>query len=97
MERRLLRMIMDPAMTAAWILGVTMAFMIGAWDDGWFHGKLLCVIMLSAFHGIFGRWQRDFARDVRPRSQRFYRIANEVPAVLMAVIVILVVVFGPPT
>ena len=93
MERRLLRAIMGPAMGAAWILGVALAVITEAWNmGGWFHAKFLLVIGLSALHGISGRWQRDFAQDLRPRSQRFYRIANEVPAVLMVVIVILAVV-----
>jgi len=92
MERRLLRAIMTPSMIAAWILGLTLAATIGAWDDGWFHGKLLAVILLSALHGMFGRWQKDFARDANRRSQRFYRFANEAPALLMVIIVILAVV-----
>jgi putative membrane protein len=92
MERRLLRAIMTPAMVVAWVLGITLAFTLGAWDDGWLHAKLLLVLLLSALHGAFARWQKDFALDRNRRSQRFYRFANEVPALFMLVIVILAVV-----
>ena len=92
MERRLLRAIMDPAMALAWILGITLAVTIEAWDGGWFHAKLLAVIALTALHVTFGLWQKSFARDANRRPQRFYRIANEVPALLMVAIVILAVV-----
>jgi putative membrane protein len=92
MERRLLRAIMTPAMIVAWLLGVLLAVTVGAWDDGWFHAKLLLVILLSAMHGMLARWQKDFAKDDNKRSQRFYRIANEIPALFMLAIVILVVV-----
>ncbi len=54
--------------------------------------KLTCVLLLSGFHGALSRWRRDFLNDQRIRPQRFYRIANEVPTVLMAIIVIMVIV-----
>ena len=92
MERRLLRAIINPAMIAAWIIGLALAFTIGAWDDGWFHAKLACVLALSALHGFFARWRKDFARDANIHSPRFYRIVNEIPALLMVAIVILAVV-----
>ncbi len=91
MERRLLRGIATPAMLASWVFGLWMAFLIHAWSDGWFHAKLLLVVLLSAYHGLLARWVRDFAADRNQRSARFYRIANEVPTLLMIGIVILVV------
>ena len=94
MERRLLRYITTPAMLASWALGLWLAFS-GAIDwshDGWFHLKLALVIALSAFHGLLAMWTRDFALDRNRRPARFYRVANEIPTLLMIAIVILAVV-----
>lgn len=94
MERRLLRAIITPAMIASWIFGLIAAFspLIDWSKDGWFHAKLVLVVILSGFTGMLARWARDFAADRNTHSQRFYRIANEVPTLLMIAIVILVVV-----
>jgi putative membrane protein len=94
MERRLLRYITTPAMLASWALGLILAFsgLIDWSRDGWFHAKLALVVLLSAYHGMLAKWTRDFAQDRNTRSARFYRIANEVPTLLMIAIVILVVV-----
>jgi putative membrane protein len=92
MERRLLRAIMTPAMVVAWVLGLWLAWS-GQWFSApWLHGKLLLVLGLSGFHGMLARWTRDFAADRNQHSQKFFRIMNEVPTLLMIVIVILVVV-----
>jgi putative membrane protein len=92
MERRLLKAIMNPAMIATWILGLTLAFQGGWWRAGWLHGKLLLVIALSAAHGFLAASVRRFAEDRNHRPARFYRLLNEVPTVLMVGIVILVIV-----
>jgi putative membrane protein len=94
MERRLLRAIIEPAMTVAIVLGAAMLATPGAvdWRSGWLHAKLALVVLLLALHGMFSRWRRDFERDRNTRPARFYRIANEVPTVLMIGIVVLVVV-----
>ena len=94
MERRLLRYIVTPAMLAAWAFGLILAFSgrIDWRHDGWFHAKLLLVILLSGFSGVVAKWTRDFAADRNTRPARFYRVANEVPTVLMILIVILAVV-----
>ena len=94
MERRLLRYIVTPAMLAAWALGLILAISgrIDWRQDGWFHAKLLLVILLSGFSGVVAKWTRDFAADRNTRPARFYRVANEVPTVLMILIVILAVV-----
>jgi putative membrane protein len=94
MERRLLRAIVTPAMIASWVFGLILAFspLIDWSKDGWFHAKLVLVVVLSGFTGMLARWTRDFAADRNTHSQRFYRIANEVPTLLMIAIVILVVV-----
>ncbi len=92
MERKLMRIIINPSMIAVWILGLSLAHVTHAWGESWFHAKLLLVIILSGLHGMLSRWRRDFEHARNTKSQRFYRIVNEVPAVLMAGIVILVVV-----
>ncbi len=92
MERRLLKAIINPAMVVSWTLGVWLAWKGGWATAGWFHAKLLLVLVLSALHGFLVRWVRDFAADRNQNSQKFYRIINEVPTVLMIGIVILAVV-----
>jgi putative membrane protein len=94
MEYRLLRQITNPAMMATWTFGILLVLTPGVidWSAGWWHVKLACVLLLSGFHGALSRWRRDFANDQRRRSQRFYRIANEVPTLLMVIIVIMVIV-----
>jgi putative membrane protein len=92
MERRLLRAIINPAMIVTWLAGLHLAW-AGHWfSAGWLHGKLLLVVVLSGVHGFFARCVKDFAADRNRRSQKFYRVINEVPTVLMIGIVILVVV-----
>jgi len=92
MERRLLKAIINPAMIVTWLAGLYLAWS-GHWFAApWLHGKLALVIVLSGVHGFFSRWVKDFAADRNTRSQKFYRIINEVPTVLMIGIVILVVV-----
>jgi putative membrane protein len=92
MERRLLRFIGTPAMLVAWATGLWLAYEAGVFREGWLHGKLLLVLGLSAVHGINAKWIKDFAADRNSRSSRFYRVANEVPTLLMIGIVILVIV-----
>lgn len=92
MERRLLKGIINPSMIAVWILGLTLAWISQAYLQTWFQIKFVLVLALSGIHGfLVARW-RDFANDRNTRSARFYRIINEVPAVLMVLIVILAVV-----
>lgn len=93
MERRLLKAIITPAMIASWVFGLVLAFQTVNWSKaGWFHLKLVLVVALSGFTGFLARWTRDFAEDRNTHTQRFFRIANEVPTLLMIVIVILAVV-----
>src|SRR5579872_5170610 len=92
MERKLLRVIVNPSMIAVWILGLTLAYVSHAYEQGWLQAKFLLVIVLSGLHGFLARCVRAFANDSNTYSQRFYRIINEVPAVLMIAIVILAVV-----
>jgi putative membrane protein len=92
MERRLLKAIINPAMIVSWALGIWLAWQGGWYLSGWFHAKLVLVLALSGMHGAFVRWGRDFAADKNRHSQKFYRIINEVPTILMIGIVLLVVV-----
>ena len=92
MERRLLRGIINPAMVVSWALGLWMVY-DGSWVSAhWLQTKLLLVVALSALHGMLARWTADFAADRNRYSQRFYRIINEIPDVLMIGIVIMVVI-----
>lgn len=91
MERKLHRYISNPAMIVAWIAGLYLAWDGGWFSQGWLHGKLLLVLVLSGVHGLQSRWMKQFARDERPHSERYFRIMNEVPALLMVGIVLLVV------
>ena len=92
MEWRLLKVIINPAMIITWLAGLYLAWSGHWYTSGWLHGKLTLVLILSGVHGFFSRWVKDFAADRNTRSQKFYRIINEVPTVLMIFIVILVIV-----
>ncbi len=93
MERKLLKTIINPSMIAVWVLGLLLSFIIpGTWHEGWFHAKFTLVLVLSGLHGFLAASVKRFAADANTRSGRFWRIVNEVPALIMALIVILVVV-----
>jgi putative membrane protein len=92
MERRLMRAIINPAMIVAWLAGLYLAWSGHWFSSGWFHGKLALVILMSGVHGVFSRWRKDFEADRNTRSQKFFRIINELPTILMIGIVVLVVV-----
>jgi putative membrane protein len=91
MERRLLRGIMNPAMILTWIFGLSLAVQGNWWVASWLHAKLALVLVLSAVHGLYSRWRKEFAADRNTRPARFYRWWNEVPTLLMIAIVFLVV------
>ena len=91
MERRLLRAITTPAMIVAWVLGLWIAIIMGYFSDGWFHAKLALVLLMSGYHGMLARYVRLFAQDRNTKSEKFYRIINEIPTLLMIGIVILVI------
>ena len=92
MERRLLRAIINPAMLVAWILGLWLAWEGFRFSGGWLHGKIAAVLLLSGVHGYLSGAARKFAQDRNTKPARHWRIVNEIPTVLMIVIVILVVV-----
>jgi putative membrane protein len=96
MERRLLRAIITPAMIATWLLGLWLAWdgpdsRYGWFASGWLQAKIALVFLLSALHGLFAHWVKDFAHDRNRHSARFYRVINEIPTLIMIAIVLLVV------
>jgi len=94
MERRLLKQIMTPAMIATWVFGLLLVLTPGVvlWSQGWWYVKLVSVLALSGFHGATSKWRKDFLNDRNRRPEKFYRIANEVPTILMIIVVIMVIV-----
>ena len=94
MERKLLQIIMNPASVAAWVFGLMLTLTPGAvdWSEPWVHVKATLVVAMTLYHHALARWRAAFAEDRNRRSGRFYRLANEVPALLMIGIVLMVIV-----
>jgi protoporphyrinogen IX oxidase len=92
MERRLLKAIINPAMIVTWGLGLWLAWSGGWYSAPWFHAKLVLVLGMMGVHGILSKYVREFAVDRRRKSAKFFRIVNEIPTVLLILIVILAVV-----
>jgi putative membrane protein len=94
MERRLLRAIINPAMIAAFVFGGLLLATPGVvdWGAGWIHVKLTAIVLMTACHGFLARWRKQFERDENRHPAKFYRWINEVPTILMIVIVIMVTV-----
>lgn len=92
MERRLLTMVVNPAMILAWALGLWLAWDGGWVWSGWLHAKLTLVVALSGLHGFYARWTAHFGQDRNRHSQRFYNIVNELLVIILIVVVILVIV-----
>jgi len=92
MEKRLLHFIINPAMAVTWIAGLWMAWEIFRFQGGWLHAKLLLVVLMSGMHGYLSKATRHFAEDKNTKSAKHWRIVNEVPTILMVLIVILVIV-----
>jgi len=92
MERRLLTIIVNPAMIVSWVLGLWLAWQGGFLSAGWFHGKLAMAVALSGVHGYFAGAVRRFGQDRNTVTARQWRLWNEVPTVLMIGIVVLVIV-----
>lgn len=92
MERRLLKAITTPAAMVAVVTGLWLGFSGDWWSFGWLHAKFALVLGLLATHIAMARWLKAFARDENTKSSKFFRIWNEVPTLLMIVIVVLVIV-----
>jgi len=91
-EARLRHIIMNPSITIVWLLGLMLAFHVGAWTQGWFHMKLLLVLILSGLHGWLVGYSKKLARGERPWPEKRLRMMNEVPALLVTLIVVMVIV-----
>jgi protoporphyrinogen IX oxidase len=91
-ERRLIRIILNPAMIVVWVIGLVLAYSIGAFSQGWFHLKLLLVIALSGYHGWMISYAKKLANGDRSLSDKKLRLLNEVPGIAAASIVILVII-----
>jgi putative membrane protein len=92
MERRLLRGIMGPAMILTWVFGLWLLYISEAWKEPWMMVKLVLVAAMTVMHHALALWRKDFEADRNRRPARFYRIANEIPTVLLIAIVVLVIV-----
>lgn len=93
MQRRLLKGIINPSMALVWVLGILMLIANPAMlSQGWFHVKLALVVAISAIHGFYAAARRKFEKGERPRTEKFWRIMNEVPFLAMMVIVVMVIV-----
>jgi putative membrane protein len=91
-ERKLLKIILNPSIILAWVFGLMLMVETGAWSQGWFHLKFLLVLGLSAYHGWMAGYARKLARGERPLGDRQLRLINEVPGILVTLVVILVIV-----
>jgi len=94
MEGKLLRVIMNPAMTMTWVFGLMLFFTPGLVpkDVVWFWVKISAVLVMTGFHHALAAWRKDFVAGLNSKSEKFFRRANEIPTVLMMIIVIMVVV-----
>lgn len=90
-EKRLIKIILNPSLILVWVFGLALAFNLGSFSQGWFHGKLLLVLALSGYHGWCVGYAKKLARGLRPLSEKKLRLLNEVPGVATALIVVLVI------
>jgi putative membrane protein len=92
MERRLLRAIINPAMIVSWVMGLWLAWKGFGFHGGWLHAKIAAVVLMSGVHGYLSAAVRKFSEDRNEKPAKHWRIVNEVPTLLMIVIVVLVIV-----
>ena len=92
MERKLLRIIINPAMMATWVFGLALSFGQDSWHaGGWFYIKFAAVIAMSGFHGYLSKWRRAFYCDENKYGEKFFRMVNEIPTFLMILIVFMAI------
>jgi putative membrane protein len=98
MERRLYNYIMMPAMLLSWVFGVLLIHSLGfnVFQELWMQIKIIAVLILTYYHFMLGKYLHDFAMDNNHKSPKFYRIINEVPTIIL-IVVVFVVVFKPLT
>lgn len=91
-EAKLRKIILNPSLIIVWVLGLFLAYDIGAFSQGWFHAKLLVVLLLSGYHGWMMGYAKKLARGERTMTDKKLRLVNEVPGITAAIIVVLVIV-----
>lgn len=91
-EGKLRKIILNPSLVITWILGLFLAYNIGAFSQGWFHAKLLMVLLLTGYHGWMISYVKKLARGERTMTDKALRLVNEVPGIAAAIIVILVII-----
>ncbi|WP_129793694.1 CopD family protein [Sphingosinicella sp. CPCC 101087] len=91
-ERKLRNIIITPAILLVWVFGLSLAWVTGAWSEGWFHAKFALVLALSGYHGWMVGYGRKLASGARPISGRTLRMMNEIPGIAVVLIVVLVIV-----
>ena len=93
MEHKLLKIIMTPSMISTYFFGILIAYIYGFVALGvWFHIKMTAVLGLTIFHGLLAKWRKDFINGNNNHSEKFYRLMNEIPPILMIIAVIMVIV-----
>ena len=93
MEYKLLKIIMTPSMIGTYFFGILIAYIYGFVALGvWFHIKMIAVLGLTIFHGALAKWRKDFMNGNNQHSEKFYRLINEIPPILMIVAVVMVIV-----
>ena len=91
-EGKLRKIILNPSLVIVWVVGLALAYDIGAFSQGWFHAKLLMVLALSGYHGWMIAYSKKLSRGERTMTDKRLRLVNEVPGIAAAVIVILVII-----
>ncbi|CAN0527038.1 unnamed protein product [Laminaria digitata] len=91
-EGKLRKIILNPSLVITWILGLFLAYNIGAFSQGWFHAKLLMVLLLTGYHGWMISYVKKLARGERTMTDKALRLVNEAPGIAAAIIVILVII-----
>ena len=93
MEKRLMKIIMNPAMIVTWVTGLSILWALGLNTifSLWLSIKFLFVIILSGYHGFLSKCLKDFALDKNTRSSKFFRFINEIPTIILIIIVFLVI------
>jgi len=91
-EGKLRKIILNPSLVIVWVVGLLLAYNIGAFSQGWFHAKLLVVLLLTGYHGWMIGYVKKLARGERTMSDKALRLVNEVPGISAAIIVILVII-----
>ena len=89
---KLRRIILTPSLIVVWVLGLALAWTIGAFAQGWFHAKLLLVVLLTGYHGYMVAQAKTMLGGERPLTERQLKLFGEIPAILLALIVVLVIV-----